>query len=134
MVAKWKELDLSPEKGDRGFIILDMDNDEVKAAAIRELIQANDINSIEFIVSNPTFEVWFLMHFKYTTKEYLNGDAVIRDLKKCVPGYEKNKDIYWLCRELTNISTCHGEKSCELYGITGACHGEVTGKYSDDFH
>ncbi len=115
LVAKWKELDLSSEKGDRGFIVLDMDNDETKATAIRELIKANDINSIEFIVSNPTFEVWFLMHFKYTTKEYLDGDAVIRDLKKCIPEYEKSKDIYSICRLKTQDALRNWDKLLQYF-------------------
>lgn len=114
LVAKWKELDLSTEKG--GFIVLDIDNDETKAAVIRELAKTNDIISIEFIVSNPAFEVWLLMHFKYTTKEYLNGDAVIKDLEKCIPEYEKNKDIYSICHIKTQDALRNWDKLLKYFG------------------
>ena len=95
--AKWKEMDLSEDNGDRGFIVLDIDNDPLKAEKISELIQANTNRAISFVTSNPTFEIWFLLHFRYTTKAYPNGDAVIDDLKKYIPDYEKNKDVYSLC-------------------------------------
>ena len=78
-------------------IVLDIDNDPLKAEKISELIQANTNRAISFVTSNPTFEIWFLLHFRYTTKAYPNGDAVIDDLKKYIPDYEKNKDVYSLC-------------------------------------
>ena len=52
------------------------------------------IRYIEFIVSNPGFEIWFLLHFTYTTKHYKNCDDVIKDLKRHISDYDKNKDIY----------------------------------------
>ena len=57
----------------------------------------NQNESISFIVSNPTFEIWFLLHFKYTTKAYLNGNAVISELKKYIPDYKKSMDCYLKC-------------------------------------
>lgn len=97
--AKWKEMDLSEDNGDRGFIVLDIDNDPLKAEKITELIQSNANRAICFVASNPTFEIWFLLHFRYTTKEYPNGDAVIDDLKKYIPDYEKNKDVFGLSHD-----------------------------------
>lgn len=116
LVAKWNELELSSENGDRGFIVLDMDNDSAKAATILELIRDNSNNAIAFVVSNPTFEVWFLLHFRYTTKEYTNGDAVISDLKKCIPEYEKNKDIYDLCQLRTKDAMSNADRLVKYYG------------------
>lgn len=100
--SKWKELELSEKLGDKAFIVLDIDNDEKKAHKVAQLIQANTIPAIQFIVSNPTFEIWFLLHFKYTTKFYHNGDALIEDLRKYIPGYEKNVDCYTFCEDKTD--------------------------------
>lgn len=61
-------------------------------------------------------EVWFLLHFRYTTKEYANGDAVISDLKKCIPEYEKNKDIYGLCRFRTKDAISNADRLVKYYG------------------
>lgn len=47
------------------------------------------------IISNPCFEIWLLIHFKYTTKSYSkNGSKssstnVYNDLLKVFPGYSK---------------------------------------------
>lgn len=94
MVSKWNELELEENIGDKGFIVLDIDNDGCKAIKVYELIQNNKYPSIRFIVSNPTFEVWFLLHFKYTTKHFSDGDAVIKELEKYIPNYNKGKDYY----------------------------------------
>lgn len=99
MELKWKELELSEEKGDIGFIILDIDNDPQKAEKVRSLIKSNRNPSIRFVVSNPTFEIWLLFHFKYTTKQFENGNEVIRELRKHILNYEKTLDCFEICKE-----------------------------------
>ena len=99
MIQKWKELELSSEKGDLGFIVLDIDSDPQKADKVLKLIQKNRNQSIRFIVSNPTFEIWILMHFKYTTRYFADGDAVINELKRHIPDYEKNRDCFLACAD-----------------------------------
>ncbi|SHI02863.1 RloB-like protein [Butyrivibrio fibrisolvens DSM 3071] len=66
--------------------------------------------SISFVISNPTFEIWFLLHFKFTTKTYLNGDMVIGDLKKYIPDYEKSKDVYSLCNDRISDALRNADK------------------------
>lgn len=114
LTTKWKEMGLSYASGDRGFVVLDIDNDPQKAEKVLSIIHANRNEAISFIVSNPAFEVWFLLHFKYTTKFYVDGYAVIKDLKKFIPNYEKNFDCYDLCNNslsfaLKNIERLKGE-------------------------
>lgn len=46
------------------------------------------------ILSNPCFEVWFLLHFRFSTKGYNNNEAVLNDLKKYWPQYEKKIGSY----------------------------------------
>jgi len=107
---KWDEYGLSANEGDRAFIVLDMDADEQKASKIRDVIRQNKHKGITFIVSNPTFEIWFLLHFKYTTKHYVDGNAVIEDLKKYIPNYEKNADVFALCEERMETAIQNAEK------------------------
>ncbi len=52
-----------------------------------------------FIVSNPSFEIWLLLHFKYTTKHCADGNAVINELKRYIPDYEKNRDCFLACAD-----------------------------------
>lgn len=53
-----------------------------------------DKTNIELILSAPSFEVWFLCHFRYSMKLYLSPDSVIDDLKHYIPNYEKSKDVF----------------------------------------
>lgn len=39
------------------------------------------------------FELWFLLHFQYTTKEFNNG-SIIKELTKNVPNYKKNMNVF----------------------------------------
>ena len=112
---KWDELDLSSDNGDKAFIILDIDNDLNKAKKVDELAHSNTNLAISFIVSNPAFEVWFLLHFKYTTRHYENADAVIRDLKKFLPNYEKNRDCYLECVDLIQEALVNVDKLAKYY-------------------
>ncbi len=110
MVAKWKELELASDTGAMGFTVLDLDADSQQAAKVMKLIHDNDNESIKFIVSNPTFEIWILIHFKYTTKHFSSGSAVINELRKYIPDYEKSKDCYLECLNKQQEAVKNGEK------------------------
>ncbi|MCR5417133.1 MAG: RloB family protein [Pseudobutyrivibrio sp.] len=110
MLKKWKELGLDAGEGDRGFIVLDMDNDKLKAEKIIELNNKKSNSAISFITSNPAFEIWFLLHFKYTTKFYRDCDSVISDLKKYIPNYDKNVDCFPVCEDMTQKAIKNAEK------------------------
>jgi hypothetical protein len=44
------------------------------------------------IVSRPCFELWFLLHYKYTSREFHNcGELISKELLKFIPDYEKSK-------------------------------------------
>jgi hypothetical protein len=108
LLAKWKELGLSAASGDKGFIVIDIDNDPKKADKVNTLIEQSKNEAITFVVSNPVFEIWFLLHHRYTSKFYKDGDAVIRDLKCFIPDYEKSKDCFTYCSDklLDAIKNC----------------------------
>lgn len=48
----------------------------------------------ELIVSNPCFEIWYLCHFVYSTRQFNNPREVLDELKKYIVGYEKNQNVY----------------------------------------
>ena len=41
---------------------------------------------------NPSFDLWFLLHFVYSTKPYVSCDDLLKDLKIHLPGYSKNTE------------------------------------------
>jgi len=47
--------------------------------------------------SVPCIELWYLLHFTYTTRAFANYDELKPELKKRLPDYEKSKDY---CAEL----------------------------------
>ena len=48
---------------------------------------------MEIITSNPCIELWFYLHYKYTTIHMSSSEAV-KYLKKECPNYEQGKSIY----------------------------------------
>lgn len=98
----WERNEMDTLKGDLGFVVLDLDCDDRKGKVIEKLAKASKI--ARFIVSNPCFEVWFLLHYKYTTHVYLNSEEVIRDLRNYISDYEKNMDVFGKLSDKTEIA------------------------------
>ena len=86
---------LSVEDGDKAFCVFDTDTDILKQQQIEIAYSKCAKNPIvEIIKSNPCFEIWFLLHFKFSTKMFNSSDEVINELKGFISEYEKNKDYY----------------------------------------
>ncbi|MCP5053906.1 MAG: RloB domain-containing protein [bacterium] len=50
---------------------------------------------ITTIISRPCFELWFLLHHKYTDREFHNcGELISKELLKHIPDYEKSKNYH----------------------------------------
>lgn len=56
-------------------------------------IQLAKSKNINLAISNPCFELWYLLHFEDQTA-YLNREQARQKLKKYVPDYEKNLQLY----------------------------------------
>lgn len=84
----WENKGFSYDDGDLAFIVLDLDNDSIKAEKLGKLI--NDNKDIGFIISNPSIEVWFLFHFQKNPKRYSNQTDLIKELCNFIKDYEKN--------------------------------------------
>ena len=53
-----------------------------------------DQKEIQLAISNPCFELWFLLHFQYTTKFLKDYDSVKVMLKNYLKEYEKSDDVF----------------------------------------
>lgn len=87
-----EELDL--EDGDAVYCVFDVDNLSWRHDAIKDVLKDAEKDQINIILSNPCFEIWFLLHYTYTTRCFSSNDEVIRALQRYIPDYEKNKDIF----------------------------------------
>lgn len=78
------------DNGDAIWCVFDCDENENDDLTKASKIAGKDIK-ISF--SNPNFELWYLLHFElYVTK--IERSEVIQRLKKYIPKYEKNMDVY----------------------------------------
>lgn len=110
---------INEEDGDRVWCIFDVDinynNDNGIQSKITEIEKAKKIaknNKIRLGISNPCFELWYLIHFKYTTAYLKDYNAVKSKLESETPikAYEKNKDIYNLLKDKMNEAIKNGNK------------------------
>lgn len=114
-----KEIDkrfLSLEDGDMAFCIFDVDIDPSKNKIISEAIEFAKEKGIKIITSTPCIELWFLLHFEYTTANLSNND-VIKRLRKYYPNYEKNINIFKDINSSINIAIKNA-KRLEKYQIS----------------
>ena len=105
---KWDAEDADVRTGDMAFVVVDLDNNEDKGKEIQQLEARNRVE--KFIISNPCFEVWYLLHYGFSTKSYINADAVIRELKKHYSEYEKTSDMYPLLKDKMDDAIANAEK------------------------
>jgi hypothetical protein len=88
-----KELDLNLTLDDIAYCVFDTDMNSNRSKIINDAIKLAKENSIRVITSTPSIELWFLLHYNYTTA-YMSNVDVINRLKKYYPKYEKNVNIY----------------------------------------
>ena len=93
LIKEIDELELDLQDDDVAYCIFDTDVDPNKNKIIEEAIQLARKNNIKIITSSPCFELWFLLHYDYTTAN-MDSEEVIKRLKEYYPKYEKNINIY----------------------------------------
>lgn len=88
-----KRIGLDLTDGDIAYCVFDTDDNPNKNKIITEAKNLAKKNNIKVITSTPSIELWFLLHYEYTTAS-MNNEKVISKLKKYYPKYEKNINIY----------------------------------------
>lgn len=106
--AYWRNNDLSEKNGDKAYIVLDLDCDARKAKKIEELKRKS--SNIQFAVSNPCIEVWFLLHFVYSTHQFLDSKEPKRELRKFIEGYEESMDVSEILRPSLTVAMERAER------------------------
>ena len=87
------------ETEDRVYCVFDADIDLNKQKRINEAIKLALEHSIQPIISIPSFEIWYRLHYSYTSKLYNSNKELLKDLKKFIPDYEKNKNIFNILKD-----------------------------------
>ena len=81
LVKEIKKMGLDLRDGDVAYCVFDTDIDLNKNKIIEEAIQLAMKNHIKIITSSPCIELWFLLHYDYTTAN-MSSKNVIKRLKK----------------------------------------------------
>lgn len=79
---------------DLAFAVFDADLWGTRGKQIQQAINYAEKQEIKVILSNPCFEVWFVLHFEDGRAPYDSSDKVIDKLKQYVPDYEKSRDMF----------------------------------------
>jgi hypothetical protein len=92
------------------FVVFDHDNQAKRDEAFK---LATDKN-ITVIFSSICFELWFLFHYKNSTKAFGSEAELERELKKCIgmESYEKNNfKHYSIIKDKISTAKSHAEKA-----------------------
>lgn len=123
MENAWKRYELSVSNGDKAYIVLDMDCSPQKIKLVKKLQEKS--KNIQFIVSNPCIEVWFIMHFIYTTHQFKDGREPKKELGKYITGYEENMYISEIIRPRLEMAVKNVEKLMVHYESIGIKWGDA---------
>lgn len=99
--------DIDLKIGDRVWCVFDVDrnNDEMIKKAYKEAGK----NKIDILLSNPCFELWYLLHFEFSTAYYTPAQAV-QKLEKYIPDYRKNLSYFELLKPYLPKAVEHAQE------------------------
>ncbi len=100
-IKKINELGLDLKADDMAFCIFDTDTQLQKDKQINEAINLAVLYNIKIVTSCPCFEIWFLLHYEYTTG-FLDNNSIMTKIKKHNEKYQKNYNIYPIIKERMN--------------------------------
>ena len=87
--------DFEPRAGDSVWCVYDVDENEDTALGSAFKFAAS--KKFNVVVSNPCFELWYLLHFQAIFPP-TNGANISQMFKKYIPDYQKNNPVYSLLK------------------------------------
>ena len=103
---KTKEWILDLKNGDAIWCVFDCDENTDEAISQACNIAKNDV---KICFSNPSFEIWYLLHYELIVTRLERWDT-INKLKKHIPDYEKSKDIFDLLSDRRSEAIANSKK------------------------
>ena len=111
-----KEYQIDEKTGDRVCLVFDIDINHNNNNAIRSKInkiqnakKISDKNKIRLGISNPCFELLYLLNFEYTTANMRSYSDVHKKLSKYIKDYEKIKHVYSLLKDKIDTAINNSE-------------------------
>lgn len=121
-----KDYDIDEKDGDRVWCVFDVDinynNNNAIQSKTTEIDKARTLsnkNHIRLGISNPCFELWYLLHFEYTTANLKDYNDVKQRLGKYIQNYDKNKNVYELIKPYLNDAINRAKKLKQYHESLG---------------
>lgn len=83
------------------YLVLDTDLDKKRIREIKDIKQKCTNNNIEIITSSPTFEIWYIMHYRNSKLKFQTSKEVKKELQTINGTYEENMDMYKIIKNTT---------------------------------
>lgn len=94
--------DIAFEDNCRIFLVLDTDLDEKRISEIKEIEQRCIDNNIEIVTSAPTFEIWYVMHYRNNKLKFQTSKEVKKELQNLNGTYTESMDMYKIIKDSTD--------------------------------
>lgn len=89
-----KNEDIKHEEKYKAFLVLDTDLNSKRIKEIKTIEEECKENNIEIITSAPTFEIWYIMHYKTNKLKFNSSKEVKKELNKIIGSYTETMDMY----------------------------------------
>ena len=94
--------DIASEDNCRIFLVLDTDLSEKRINEIKEIKQKCIDNIIEIITSAPTFEIWYVMHYRNNRLRFNTSKEVKKELQILNGTYTESMNMYKIIKNSTD--------------------------------
>lgn len=111
---------------DRVYCVFDRDKHKTFNDAQQKLKNSRFKGKLHGIISEPCFEFWMLLHYKYTTRPFCaagdesNCDQVIFALKEFMPDYQKgDRNVFEKTKNMIDTAIKHAKKVKQYHQTSG---------------
>lgn len=130
-ITKIKRGDFSLEDNDEVICVFDCDKNENDA--LEKSFKNARENKIKMCLSNPRFELWFLLHYEYADQPFTKEKLESR-LEKHIPNYVKNKDYFGKLLPMRDDAIKNAEKLNTYHSSNGVSLESVKSNPSTQVH
>ncbi|MGN1276213.1 MAG: RloB family protein [Floccifex sp.] len=116
----YQELDF--EDGDLAYVLLDCDINKgvTNEKKLINALKKAEKNKIIPILSTPAFELWYLLHYRFTSKSFNSNQELISDLIKYIPTYNKSSEVFHTLFPKTNDAITNAIKLTEYQEVNNS--------------
>ena len=92
-----------PGEGDEAWCVFDVERKGTHPDLF-QVIENARAAQIKVVISNPSFEYWFLLHFDKTDRSFIDAEEVCKALQKHIPNYSHSMPVYPCLKDHTDTA------------------------------